>query len=184
MRSKNEKATSFPGLYACTAISYPESSGCLASGWSQLTLGYWLLEFYYRRISAVKQCKPLRSSQSNSINFFEFSRVSPGAHTSCRLTNFTLHTSVEIKPIFPPAPPHPHSPFPRSELFFFATILSRFASLAACAPNIDQSYSVYGPQLAKANRLRRVEKDIKKYNKRKIRYLNKPEESGIVLLKT
>ena len=37
-----------------------------------------ILELYYRRISAVKQCKPLQGSQS--IIFFEFSRVSPGAH--------------------------------------------------------------------------------------------------------
>ena len=37
-----------------------------------------VLEFYYRRISAVKQCKPLQSSQSQNLNFFEFSRVSPG----------------------------------------------------------------------------------------------------------
>ena len=39
-----------------------------------------VLEFYYRRISAVKPCKPLRSSQSKNLNFFEFSRVSPGTH--------------------------------------------------------------------------------------------------------
>ena len=38
-----------------------------------------VLEFYYRSISAVKQCKPLRSSQSKQFDFFEFSRVSPGA---------------------------------------------------------------------------------------------------------
>ena len=35
-----------------------------------------VLEFYYPRISAVKQCKPLRGSQS-----IEFSRISPGAHS-------------------------------------------------------------------------------------------------------
>ena len=35
------------------------------------------LEFYYRRISAVKQCKPLQSSQLKKLEFF---RVSPGAH--------------------------------------------------------------------------------------------------------
>ena len=39
-----------------------------------------VVEFYYRRISAVKQWKPLRCSQSKNLNFFEFSRVSPGAH--------------------------------------------------------------------------------------------------------
>ena len=38
------------------------------------------LEFYYRRISAVKQCKLLQGSQSKYLIFFEFSRVSPGAH--------------------------------------------------------------------------------------------------------
>ena len=31
------------------------------------------LEFYFRRISAVKQWKPSRSSQSKNLNFFEFS---------------------------------------------------------------------------------------------------------------
>ena len=36
------------------------------------------LEFYYRRISAVKQCKPLRSSHKKIEFFFKFSRVSPG----------------------------------------------------------------------------------------------------------
>ena len=30
-----------------------------------------VLEFYYRRISAVKQCKPLRGSQSKNLNFFQ-----------------------------------------------------------------------------------------------------------------
>ena len=41
-----------------------------------------VLEFYYRRISAVKQCKLLRGSQFEKKNFFfEFSRVSPGAHS-------------------------------------------------------------------------------------------------------
>ena len=40
-----------------------------------------VLEFCYRRISAVKQCKPLRSSQSKNSFFFRIpSRVSPGAH--------------------------------------------------------------------------------------------------------
>ena len=38
------------------------------------------IEFYYRRISAVKQWKPLRNSQSENLNFFEVPRVSPGAH--------------------------------------------------------------------------------------------------------
>ena len=37
-------------------ISYPESSGSLARGWSPEDSG--VLEFYYRRISAVKQWKP------------------------------------------------------------------------------------------------------------------------------
>ena len=38
-----------------------------------------VLEFYYRSISAVKLCKPLRGSQSKQFDFFEFSRGSPGA---------------------------------------------------------------------------------------------------------
>ena len=39
-----------------------------------------VLEFSYRKISAVKQWKPLRGSQSKNLFFFEFSRVSTGAH--------------------------------------------------------------------------------------------------------
>ena len=43
-----------------------------------------VLEFYYRRISAVKQWKPLRSlyraANQKNLNFFQFSRVSPGAY--------------------------------------------------------------------------------------------------------
>ena len=36
------------------------------------------LEFYYRRITSVKQCKLLPDSQSKNLFFFEFSRVSSG----------------------------------------------------------------------------------------------------------
>ena len=39
-----------------------------------------VLEFSYRKISAVKQWKPLRGSQSKNLIFFEFPRVSTGAH--------------------------------------------------------------------------------------------------------
>ena len=39
-----------------------------------------VLEFYYHRISTVKQCKPLRGSQSKYLKFFEFSRVSHRDH--------------------------------------------------------------------------------------------------------
>ena len=35
---------------------------------------------HHRRISAIKQWKPLCSSQSKKLTFFEFFRVSPGAH--------------------------------------------------------------------------------------------------------
>ena len=38
------------------------------------------LEFYYHRISPVKQWKPLKSSQSKHLNFCGVPRVSPGAH--------------------------------------------------------------------------------------------------------
>ena len=57
-------------------MSYPESSG---SG-QQLVNGrdFGVLEFYYRMISAVKQCKLLRGSRSKNLIFFEFSRVFPG----------------------------------------------------------------------------------------------------------
>ena len=37
-----------------------------------------VLEFYYRRICAVKQCKPLQAANQKINFFFEFSRVSPG----------------------------------------------------------------------------------------------------------
>ena len=40
-----------------------------------------VLEFSYRKISAVKQWMPLRGNQSKKLIFFEFSRVSTGAHT-------------------------------------------------------------------------------------------------------
>ena len=68
---------------AFMAISYPESSGSLASGWPPgETLGY--CNFNYRMISAVKQWKPWRSlyraANQKNLNFFEFSRVSPGAY--------------------------------------------------------------------------------------------------------
>ena len=44
------------------SISYRESSGSLVRGWVPgETLGY--CNFSYRRISTVKQCKPLRGSQ-------------------------------------------------------------------------------------------------------------------------
>ena len=39
-----------------------------------------VLEFCYRKISAVKQWKSLQGSQSNNLIFFEFPRVSTGAH--------------------------------------------------------------------------------------------------------
>ena len=35
------------------------------------------IEFYYRRISAVKQWNPLRNSQSKKLNFFDVPRVFP-----------------------------------------------------------------------------------------------------------
>ena len=40
-----------------------------------------VLEFCYRKVSAVKQCKSLQSSQSKNLNFFEFPRLSTGAHS-------------------------------------------------------------------------------------------------------
>ena len=49
----------------------------IGKGWSPgETLGNW--NFSYRRISAVKQCKPLRSSQSKNLNIFDFLRISLG----------------------------------------------------------------------------------------------------------
>ena len=36
------------------------------------------LESYYRRIFAIKQCKPLRGGQSKKLIFFEFFEVTPG----------------------------------------------------------------------------------------------------------
>ena len=35
------------------------------------------IEFYYRRISAIKQWKPFRNSQSKKLNFFDVPRVFP-----------------------------------------------------------------------------------------------------------
>ena len=46
------------------------------------------MEFYYRRISAVIQCKPLRGQPIKKLFFFfEFSRVPPGAHPLTRKTD-------------------------------------------------------------------------------------------------
>ena len=39
-----------------------------------------VLEFCYRKISAVKQWKSLKGSQSKNLNFFKFPRISTGAH--------------------------------------------------------------------------------------------------------
>ena len=36
------------------------------------------IKFYYRRISAVKQWKPLRDSQSKKLNFFDVPQSLPG----------------------------------------------------------------------------------------------------------
>ena len=78
-------------------ISYPESSGSLASGWQPVEPSYNLvprvlrlfgqrlvarrdsgeLEFYYRRISAANNASPFRSSQSKISKKYQFPRVSP-----------------------------------------------------------------------------------------------------------
>ena len=39
-----------------------------------------VLEFSFRKISAVKQWKSMQGSQSKNLDFFEFSSVSAGAH--------------------------------------------------------------------------------------------------------
>ena len=58
---------------------------------------FWLVKFRdaHRLISAVKQCKLLRDSQSKNLIFFEFSRVSPGAHP---LTKKPEDSGYEIGP--------------------------------------------------------------------------------------
>ena len=43
------------------------------------------LEFYYRKISAVKQCKALRGSQSNKFNFVDFPSLSWRPTTGLRI---------------------------------------------------------------------------------------------------
>ena len=50
------------------SVSYPDSSGFLVSGWSQGETP----EFYYRKLSAVKQCRLLQGSQSKSLIFSNF----------------------------------------------------------------------------------------------------------------
>ena len=57
--------STLPSRLSATTISYPDSSGSLVTRRDSEEL-----EFYYRRISAVKQCKPLRGSQSKQF-FFE-----------------------------------------------------------------------------------------------------------------
>ena len=54
-----------------------------------------VLEFCYRNISAVKQWKSLQGSQSKNLNFFEFPRVSTGAHP---LTKKPEDSGYEIVP--------------------------------------------------------------------------------------
>ena len=63
----------------CT-ILYPEPLGFFGQQLvARRESGVLVHVFYYHRISTVKQCKPLRDSQSTKCNnFFEFSRVSPG----------------------------------------------------------------------------------------------------------
>ena len=61
-------------------ISYPEFSGFLVSCWVAGETLAGVLEFCYRKISAVKQCKPLLGSQAKKI-FFSNSPVCPGAHS-------------------------------------------------------------------------------------------------------
>ena len=55
------------------------------------------LEFYYRRISAVKQWKPLRSLYRAANQKFQFSRVSPGAYP---LTKKPGDSGYEIASVF------------------------------------------------------------------------------------
>ena len=45
-----------------------------------------VLEFSYRKISAVKQWKSLQGSQSKNLDIFEFPRVSTGAHPLTKKT--------------------------------------------------------------------------------------------------
>ena len=73
-QSKNLNFFEFPRVSAGAhpLTKKPEDSGYEIAG---------VLEFSYRKISAVKQCKPLRGSQSKIFFFFEFSRVSTGAHS-------------------------------------------------------------------------------------------------------
>ena len=60
----NQKARNPLHILRYATISYPESSGFLAAGQRREDSGD--IEFYYRRISAVKQWKPLRNSQSKN----------------------------------------------------------------------------------------------------------------------
>ena len=82
--------------------------------------GQWLVtrrdsgdfEFYYRWISAVKQWKPLRNSQSKNLNFFQVPRVSPGAHPLTKTPEdseyeFDLIINTPECPPSPPPPPRP-----------------------------------------------------------------------------
>ena len=74
--------------YAC--VLQPKSCGHefkMAQSRTQSLQAFWSagqrredsgnIEFYYRRISAVKQWKPLQNSQSKKLNFFDVPRVFP-----------------------------------------------------------------------------------------------------------
>ena len=64
-----------------------------------------ILEFYYHRISVVKQCKPLRGSQSKKKKKkggggggFEFSRVSSGDQPLVKESLRTLGSKLKAIP--------------------------------------------------------------------------------------
>ena len=72
MQTTNQKNDIFP-------LSQQSRTQSLQAFWSagQRREDSGDIEFYYRRISAVKQWKPLRNSQSKKLNFFDVPRVFP-----------------------------------------------------------------------------------------------------------
>ena len=70
----------FEGLRVKPSIVWYPKSPVSFGQWlvAKRDFGVHVLQFYYRKISVAKQCKPLWGSQSEKFFFFKFSRVSPG----------------------------------------------------------------------------------------------------------
>ena len=74
-----EEVGQFGGIWI--TIWYPESSGIFGQ---QLVArrDSGEIEFYYRRISGVKQCKPFSTANQKNLNFFRIPQTLPWQPTT------------------------------------------------------------------------------------------------------